>query len=232
MRLIDPSIEVIFHTPDVSDPLNLELGESPRREERFLERVGRTCYKSEDKITGTSAGKFVEMLVRRGHHAMLEHCVASAHLVCNRGVTHELVRHRLASYAQESTRYCDYAKSKHGNEVTFIIPPDLGWPMSDEWAIWKNAMEYAEDRYLMLRDNGVPPQIARGVLPIDVKTEIWITANLREWMHIFRLRCASTAHPHIRRLILRALALFADRIPSMFADLAEEFMGDNLRKDS
>ena len=207
MRIIDPIIEVYFHTPE---------GEFP---EQFLERVGRTCYKSEDRITEDSAPKFIKMLVRRGHHAMLEHCVASAHLVCNRGVTHELVRHRLASYAQESTRYCDYTSDGHGNEVTFIIPPEL---TGADFGVWHDAMRESEKVYQLLRRRNVPPQIARGVLPIDLKTEIWITANLREWMHIFKLRCASTAHPHIRKLMTQALEEFVAFVPSMFADLVQK----------
>lgn len=228
-KFIEPSIRVDFYKLERFDTV-----------EQSMEDAARTCYKSKDKITEVSADKMVGSLLRRGHHAMLEFGYARAVLICNRGVTHELVRHRLASYAQESTRYCDYAAQEEG--IEFIIPPELEDKMvpvelntadlslkitvdAPLMLIWAHAMDAAEMHYNLLRKRGVPAQIARGVLPIDVKTEIVISANLREWMHIFKMRCASTAHPHIRRLMRQALAEFAREIPAMFGPMAEEFLG-------
>lgn len=206
-KFIEPSIRVGFYTLDDFDTV-----------EQSMEDAARTCYQSKDKITDKSADKMVRSLLRRGHHAMLEFGYARAVLVCNRGLTHELVRHRLSSYAQASTRYVDYAAQEGG--IEFIIPPELD---EKNMMTWENAMCEAEARYNVLRERGVPAQIARGVLPIDVKTEIVISANLREWLHIFNMRCASTAHPHIRRLMLRALKEFAEHVPAMFDKQAEKF---------
>lgn len=203
LKIVQPEVEVFFHYPHEQIPI-----------EQFLECVGRTCYKSEDKITKGSAKKFISMLYERGHHAMLEHCVASCKFVCDRGVSHELVRHRLASFAQESTRYCNYGKDKFGNEISVIEPPGLDSIQKD---IWKTSCLEAERCYLNLIKLGTPAQIARSVLPTCLKTEIWTTTNLREWMHIFKLRCSNKAHPQIRELMLQAQEIFAKKIPSMFS---------------
>jgi thymidylate synthase (FAD) len=215
MRIEQPSIKVLFHYPITDDGEIIQP-------EGFLELVGRTCYKSEDKITETSAHKFITMLNERGHTAMLEHCVASAHIVCNRGLTHELVRHRIASYAQESTRYCNYSKDKHDNAIGVIIPPFTVTTGESERE-WRQAMRDAENHYMRLLELGEPAQIARGVLPIDLKTEIWITTNLREWQHIFSLRCSNKAHPQIRQIFRSALPIFAKTVPSMFLELNSKF---------
>lgn len=199
-RFIEPSIEVQFYKLDKFPTV-----------EQAIEDAARTCYKSKDNVTSESAGKMVRSLLKRGHHAMLEFGYARATLVCNRGVTHELVRHRLCSFAQESTRYVDYSKEAGG--IEFVVPPELN---GDALEVWKRAMENAEQAYNVLRVNGIPAQIARGVLPIDVKTDIVVSANLREWMHIFKLRCDKAAHPHIRRLMLQALEEFTTKVPSMF----------------
>ena len=205
VNFVKPSIEVTFHIPD-----------DCQKPEVFLERVGRTCYKSEDRITADSADRFIGMLNKRGHSAMLEHCVASAKLICDRGVTHELVRHRVASYAQESTRYCDYSGDKGGGHINVIEPLNLS---PDQYSVWLDAVIAAESAYMTLRGLGAAPQVARHVLPISVKTEIWITANLREWQHIFEMRCSKAAHPHIRMLMLEALKIFSLRVPAMFEGL-------------
>lgn len=205
MKIIEPSNEVIFHVPERFD--------SP---EQFIEWTGRKCYKSEDGMTEGSADKFVKMLKNRGHHAMLEHCVASAYIIADRGLTHELVRHRLASFAQESTRYCNYGKGKFGSELTVIQQPGLDKVAQETW---EEAMKNAETSYMELLDLQVKPEIARSVLPIGLKTEIVITANLREWMHIFELRCSRKAHPIIRGVMLNIQRKFSERISSMFMSL-------------
>lgn len=186
----------------------------------FMAQAARTCYKSEAQSTQEKDEKLIKSLRDRGHHAMLEFGYAAAHLICNRGVTHELVRHRLASFAQESTRYCNYSKDKHGNEVTFIEPDEIDGPELDTW---KEAMVNSEQSYLDLVGRGVEAQIARGVLPIDVKTEIWISCNYREWRHIFSLRCSEKAHPHIRKLMLQALKYLYKIVPPVFEDLYGKF---------
>lgn len=206
MKIVQPSIEVYFHHPHT-------LGGGMIDAKVFLELVGRTCYKSENKITEGTAPMFIEMLKNRGHHAMLEHCTASVKFVCDRGVSHELVRHRLCAYAQESTRYCNYSKDKFDREISVIEPPGLS---PEARRCWQRACGCAEDEYMRLIDMGVAPQIARSVLPTCLKTEIWCTANLREWMHIFKLRCAPEAHPQIRELMLQAQAIFAKEIPELF----------------
>lgn len=203
MKIVQPSIEVFFHYPRGFKTL-----------QTFLEIVGRTCYKSEDKIGEGTASKFVAMLERRGHKAMLEHCVASVKFVCDRGVSHELVRHRIGiSFAQESTRFCDYSKGKFGGEITVIEPPGL---TAETRAYWKAAVNSSEGAYLSMLEQGVPAQIARSVLPTCLKTEIWATANLREWQLIFSLRCAPAAHPQMRELMDQVYDVFAKEVPEMY----------------
>ncbi len=190
-----------------------------------IEKAARTCYKSENMITedGESAKRLVSVLVKRGHTAMLEFG-GNIHvkIICNRGLTHELVRHRLCSYAQESTRYCDYSKDKHGNEITVILPLSFGNRVTYEkhkYEIWESAMNVAEDYYFRLRKLGVAPQIARGVLPIDIKTEINVSANPTQWRHIFKLRTSPAAHPQIRAIMLGILKDFKEKIPIVFDDI-------------
>lgn len=186
---------------------------------KAIERAARTCYKSEDRITEGSARELVSRLIRSGHHAMLEFGIIQVRFICNRGFTHELVRHRLCSFAQESTRYCNYSKDNHGNEVTFIIPPWLENADSSMRDTWKGHMKDCEDLYLSAIKNGLPPQHARGFLPIDLKTEIVIQANLREWRHIFKLRTAPAAHPSMQQLMIPLLDQLRGMIPILFEDV-------------
>ena len=190
-----------------------------------IESAGRTCYKSEDKMTPDSGRKFVKMILASGHESVIEHASATVRFVCDRGVTHELVRHRLASYSQESTRYANYSKDKFGSEITVIRP--LFWKEgSPEYALWEQAMLDAERSYLALTEGGAKAQEARSVLPNSLKTEIVMTANLREWRHVFRLRCAGPAHPQIREIMLPLLDDFSRRIPAVFDDLRQQFAAD------
>lgn len=178
-----------------------------------IERAGRLCYKSEEKITDTSAQQFVAKLIKNGHEAMLEHADhISLKFVCDRGVSHEIVRHRLFSFAQESTRYCNYGKQ---NEITVINP--CFWNFSDEaYGIWANAMRECERAYLTLLTIGASPQEARSVLPNSLKTEILVTGNVREWRHFFKLRTAISAHPQMREVAIPALRLLQGQIPILF----------------
>jgi len=181
-----------------------------------LEQCGRVCYKSEAKITDTSAEKFVAGIIERGHEAVLEHCSFTAKFICDRGVSHEIVRHRLASYCQESTRYCNY--SKGGLEITVIEPCFLN-PNSDEWFFWEAACRASEKAYFDLLSCGCSPQEARSVLPNSLKTEVVMTANLREWRHFLKLRCSKAAHPQMRELALILLEKVRALIPVCFDDI-------------
>lgn len=183
-----------------------------------IERVARTCYKSEDKITEGSAEKMVRALIKRGHEAMLEHYSFSVKFIVDRGISHEIVRHRLASFAQESTRYCNYS-----GEVTFIKPCYL--KEGAGYYSWFDNMALSEIDYQNLIKNGYSPQEARAVLPNSLKTELVMTANLREWRHFFKLRALGVSgapHPQIVEVALPLLKEVSERIPVVFEDLAAE----------
>ncbi len=209
MKIVDPGFS-FMHLPD---------GEFVLRQ---LELAARTCYKSEDKAMADSARKLLSRIIRLGHDSVLEHIAVTVRIVCDRGVTHELVRHRMCSFSQESTRYANYAQDKFGREITVIRP--FFWNQDDaRYAIWLAAMQSCEDAYLRLVDAGASPQEARSVLPNSLKTEIVTTANIREWRHIFKLRCDKAAHPQMRQVMLPLLAAFAQRVPLVFDDLEEHF---------
>lgn len=188
---------------------------------KMIERIARTCYKSEDKISidMSSAKELIGNLIKNGHEAMLEHESLSVKFICDRAISHELVRHRMASFAQESQRYCNYSKDKFDNNVTFIQP----WWMDEEddigYSVWKKSCLQAERAYFDLLDFGYSPQQARGVLPNCTKTEIVVTANYREWMHILKLRTAKDAHPDMRHMMQVLLAELKAKIPIIFDDI-------------
>lgn len=194
-----------------------------------LELIGRTCYKSEDKITEDSAEKFVAGLIKRGHEAMLEHVSITVKFVTDRGISHEIVRHRLASFAQESTRYCNYSKDKFGKELTFIIPDFLTYG-SEGFKIWKEQMKQAEKTYFAMLEAGHTPQEARSVLPNSLKTELVMTANIREWRNFFKLRAANStgaAHPQMLEITRPLLDNLKVMIPVVFDDIIYEKDGEN-----
>lgn len=220
MRLIKPSYEICA---PLDGPAILQS----------IEQAGRTCYKSEDRITEDSAIGFCRHVLSRGHLSVIEHESFSVRFVIDRGVSHELVRHRLCAFSQESTRYCNYRGG-----VEFIIPPwcagaacdsevsrkdvlihsqaYLGSTSIDRW-IW--AMAAAEDCYLALLEKGWSPQQARSVLPNSLKTEIVCTANLREWRHILTLRCSPAAHPQMREVMVPLLRELQAKLPVVFDDI-------------
>lgn len=194
-----------------------------------IENIGRTCYKSEDNICEGSALKFVKGLIDRKHEAMIEHNSITVKFICDRGVSHELVRHRLASFAQESTRYCNYSKDKFNNEITVILPCffDTGMGVLSNSLVydaWKRSCTLAEESYFKLLGYGATPEQARSVLPNSLKTEIVMTMNLREWRHFFSLRCPKTAHPQMRELSIPLLKEMNELIPVVFDDLKESFV--------
>jgi thymidylate synthase (FAD) len=210
MKIIAPSFALY---PDLTGTQALEK----------IERIARTCYKSEDKIAPGSAEKIVRALIRGGHLAMLEHVSLTVKFVTQRSFTHELVRHRLCAFAQESQRYCAYEGEKFGGEVVFCRPAALE-PGSPAYVQWEQACAAAEQAYLALRAQGVPPEVAREVLPNSAKTELWITANLREWRHIFQLRALGvTGRPDPRMLELMPALLeeVKQHYPVFFDDLVD-----------
>jgi len=200
MKIIDQGYEIVSLPEDLL---------------QTIEAAGRTCYKSEDKITSDSAAGFVSRMRDRGHHAMIEFGDIIVRFVTNRGVTHELVRHRLFSFAQESTRYVRY-----DGKMEFIRP--CWWEESTpaQQETWEAAMKDAEKYYLELLKSGWRPEQAREVLPNSLKTEIVVKGNIREWRHMFALRCSKKAHPQIRALMLTLLVELQDRLPVVFDDLA------------
>jgi thymidylate synthase (FAD) len=186
-----------------------------------IEAYGRVCYKSEEKITVSSAAPFIQRIIKSGHESVIEHEKITVKIICDRGVTHEIVRHRIASYSQESTRYCNYSKDKFGGELTFIKP--VFWADDSEaYAIWQGQMSTIEKSYLKLTEIGVPPEQARSVLPNSLKTEIVVTMNLREWRHFFKLRTSKRAHPQMREISIPLLAKFKELLPPIFEDINAE----------
>lgn len=205
MRIIVPSTEIL--TPLDGDAIL-----------RHLELCGRVCYKSENRITPESAENFVRGIIARKHEAVLEHYSFSVRFIVDRGVSHEIVRHRLASYCQESTRYCNYSGDRFGNEIT-VIKPYFLTEGTNGYKKWAEACETAEREYFTLLDWGCTPQEARAVLPNSLKTELIMTANLREWRHFFKLRTSPAAHPQMYEVTIPLLKEVQEKIPVVFEDL-------------
>ena len=212
MKIIKPSVE--FITPVDGDVILSRI-----------EQCGRVCYKSEDRIADGSAETFCRGIIKRGHEAVLEHCSFTVNFICDRGVSHEIVRHRLAAYCQESTRYCNYSKGQFGAEITVIEPLYLA-EGTGAYRIWKSACERAETAYFDLLDIGLSPQEARAVLPNSLKTEVCMTANIREWRHFFKLRCSPAAHPQMREVATQLLLETREKIPVLFDDIFPEVTKD------
>lgn len=189
---------------------------------KTIERAGRTCYKSENLVNEESAKKFVTNILKLGHESVIEHEKITVRIICDRGVTHEIVRHRIASYSQESTRYCNYCNDRFGNELTFIEPCFFSSNSEEDRKnkqIWLDTMSMIEKNYNMLIENGAKPEEARAILPNSLKTEIVVTMNLRAWRHFFKLRTDKTAHPQIREISNMILDEFKEKLPTIFGDL-------------
>ena len=211
MRIIEPSYEIL--TPIDGDEVL-----------KAIEKVARTCYKSEDKIGEGTAERMAAMLIKNKHEAMIEFFDITVKFTHNRGFTHEMVRHRLCSFAQESSRYCNYSEDKFGNEITVIQPYWINGDiyLQEDWETTIGRIE--EDYFNILsyfKRNNLPggPQAARGILPNDLKTEINVKANLREWRAIFKLRTAPSAHPDMRRVMIPLLEELRGKIPVIFDDI-------------
>ena len=224
MNIMKPSFEIL--TP---------ISEDGIEELKHIEKIARVCYKSEGLITedGESAKKMIKMLINRDHTAMIEHSSLSVKFTVDRGVSHELVRHRIASFAQESTRYVNYSLDKFGNEINVInikdsVALDSKMKNMDDDTIgiiiaeWLSAMKDAEKHYMKMIKLGATPQIARSVLPNSTKTEITITANYREWRNFFKLRVPVSAHPSMREITIPLLEELKSRLPIIFDDIDVE----------
>lgn len=212
MNIIKPSVEII----DMKDYDQMI---------RKIEKIGRVCYKSEGNITEESAERFISNILKRGHESVIEHESITVRMTCDRGITHEIVRHRIASYSQESTRYCNYTGDKFGNEITVIdLAGGFEYNLNDEndrkkYEVWTKAMENAEKSYFEMIELGATPQEARSILPNSLKTEIVVTMNLRSWRNFFHLRCDPHAHPQMREVANIALAVFKEKLPIFFNDI-------------
>lgn len=219
MKIIKPSFEI----------MNVKSREDGDNLLKVIELAGRTCYKSEDKITPESSKTFAKTILKSGHESVIEHVSISVRIICDRGVSHEIVRHRIASFSQESTRFCSYCKDKFGNELTFIEPIFWTHPeaisndVEEKKAIlhdmWIEAMKNAEATYMEMMANGATAQEARSVLPNSLKTELVMTANPRSWRNFFRLRTSSKAHPQMREIAIPMLEKFKEYMPALFEDI-------------
>lgn len=205
MKVILPGYEII----GMSDPKEII---------KRIELCGRVCYKSENNISEDSAERFIRNIIKSGHESVIEHEKITVKIICDRGVSHEIVRHRIASYSQESTRYCNYSKDKFENELTFIKP--CFWEENSElYKIWTEQMQSVEENYLALISLGAKPEQARSILPNSLKTEILVTMNLREWRHFFRLRTSERAHPQMREVAVPLLNRMKELLPVVFEDI-------------
>lgn len=211
MNIIKPSVEII----DMDDYEKII---------KKIEKIGRVCYKSEGNTTNDSAERFIKNIIKRGHESVIEHEAITVRFVCDRGVTHEIVRHRIASYSQESTRYCNYTSDKFGNQITVIdLASGFNYDLNNEtdkakYDVWRRSMEESEKAYFELLELGATPQEARSVLPNSLKTEIVITMNIRAWRNFFHLRSDKNAHPQMREISDIALNLFKEKLPVFFSD--------------
>lgn len=209
MKIIKPSVELI-DAPEYADVLAL------------IDAAGRTCYKSALSETDKQREEFVRRAIKRGHESIIEHAKATARIICDRGVSHEIVRHRIASYTQESTRYCNYAKERFGEELTFIKPCFFQSRTPEEVhaeQIWRKAMCNAETAYFAMLGSGAKPEEARSVLPNSIKTEIVVTMNFREWRHFLKLRTDAAAHPQMREVAGMLLDVFKAKYAVFVEDI-------------
>ncbi|MDP8254885.1 MAG: FAD-dependent thymidylate synthase [Candidatus Alcyoniella australis] len=206
MQIVPPSFEILTPLAQIADYL------------RQIEAAGRTCYKSEARMDDDSAAPFVRRLVRAGHQSVIEHCAITVRIVCDRSTSHQLVRHRLGSFSQESQRYVDYGK----REPEAIVPPRIADDPAAQ-SVWRQSVEGAYKSYLQLRELGVPAEDARSVLPNALKTEVVATFNLRQWRHVFQERALNRrAQWEIRDLFMQIFERFCELLPDVFGDLVED----------
>lgn len=213
MKFIEPSFQI-------------ECGLPYHEMLSVLESAARTCYKSEDKIGEGTAEKLLGSCLKVGHESVIEHASVSVRIITQRGTMDEHRTHRLASFSVESTRYCNYSTEKFGGGITVVLPHWYGDGSSAKAKTWRKAMQCANTAYYDMIMNGATAQEARGVLPLDLKCEYVSTANIREWRHIFSLRCAKAAHPEMRRIMIPMLTEFSKRWPVFFGDILKNIGGE------
>lgn len=225
MRLINPGFYIF---EDEFDPKKIKR----------VERAARLCYKSD---LNDDPESFLKDKCDRGHTSVIEHEKITVYIVCDRGVSHEIVRHRIgASYSQESTRYCNYCKDKFGNQVTYINIPDSFMPngTNEEYPtltakqFWLNGLRCNEEDYQTMVGYGATPQIARSLLDNALKTEIAITYNFRSWRNFFLLRTAKGAHPQMRQLAIPLLKVFQHYFPCFFGDIKYEELPEEVQMNT
>ena len=206
---------------------------TPINRENLLKRLelyGRTCYKSENKVTEDSASHFIKNILISGHESVIEHENITIRFVCDRGISHELVRHRLCSFSQESSRYCNYTQDKFGNELTFIIPNFWESDWDSKSYLLEGILKDVEEAYFYLIKNGAKPEQARYILPNGIKTEVIMTTNLREWRHILKVRTSYRAHPQMRELMIPLLKEFNEKLPEIFGDIYKKYCDDEMER--
>ena len=207
MKIIEQSIEILSDVNSNEIMKNIEI-------------CGRVCYKSENRISEESSKKFIKRIIASGHESVLEHEKITVKFICDRGVSHEIVRHRIASYSQESTRYCNYSQDKFGNELTLIKP--FFWKEDEKkYEIWCDVMKKIEDSYNELISLGAKPEEARSILPNSLKTEIVVTMNIRELRHFLKLRTSKNAHPQMREVANKLLKYVKETLPVFFEDIGD-----------
>lgn len=210
VKIIEPSFEIL--TPIDGNQIL-----------KHIEKCGRTCYQSYENETEdtSSAEKMIKMLIKMGHESVLEHFLITIKAKIDVGNYKDLTRHRFASFSIESTRFCNYSKGKFGNELTVISPCNMD-KSSGIYHIWLKTMNDIEKAYIDMSEMGAKPDQLRMILPHSLAAEVTMSANLREWRHIFKMRCQKAAHPSVRQIMLQVLNEFKKQIPVIFDDLIFE----------
>lgn len=214
VKIIEPSVEIVSEID----------GDKILKQ---IEKCARNCYKSEGNISEdtSSAIKMISKLIELNHTAMIEFADIVVNLHCDVGVYKDLTRHRHCSFAIESTRYCNYSKGKFGNELTFIKPCNMD-ESKGIYHTWLRIMKDIENAYMQMAELGALPDQLRMILPHSTAASVMMKANIREWRHIFQLRCAKQAHPSVRQIMLMTLKEIHSKIPVLFDDLYEQFKED------
>ena len=210
VKIIEPSFEIL--TPIDGNQIL-----------KHIEKCGRTCYQSyeNETVDTSSAEKMIKMLIKMGHESVLEHFLITIKAKIDIGNYKDITRHRFASFSIESTRFCNYSKGKFGNELTVISPCNMD-KNSGIYHTWLKTMNDIEKAYIDMSEMGAKPDQLRMILPHSLAAEVTMSANLREWRHIFKMRCQKAAHPSVRQIMLQVLNEFKKQIPVIFDDLIFE----------
>ena len=188
---------------------------------KFIEKCARNCYRSEGKLTEDSYKKLLPKLIQSGHIAMLEHFSITVRMTMNVGCYKDLTRHRCASYAIESTRWCNYSDEKFGSELAMIDPIHIDHN-KEEFRVWKETMQAIEDGYNKMAALGCKPDALRELLPHSAKGDVIMTANIREWRHVFNVRCKKNVAPELQYVLGLVLKEFKAKIPILFDDVVAD----------